>query len=389
DALGRWFDRRFNWETPVGIAERRIDGGLLVQTPVSSFGVSGGVDRCFRYLAESLRPIETTPDVRNYRPSGIDEILQRKYADPLDGARMLATLMAAQDMHADIVVYPRDRRRMASDVPVLDGMDGIAVVVSGSDGREIWLDPANFCGPAGWFFHGAGVRGIRFSQGRAVPVELPVPPAGVSVSRRDVRMNVQHDGSAIGELEWSVSGDYAAAVLCENENRSLRERFQAWSRELNRGVFPMTLAENDLSNNDTLHHMTLHFHADWAGLITGDMMVVTVTDIPIESIRRDAPPIPPGRMHSIDLGSPALETLTVEYRFPDEYEILAWPSDQKVVTGDVVCLQRIEKGDHTIRLRRQIRWLTPVVTPKACRSVYDTISHITGESENLILLRKR
>ncbi|HPQ40301.1 MAG TPA: DUF3857 domain-containing protein [bacterium] len=389
DRLGEWFRQRFFRESltaPYPWFHSDPDAAALLSGP--DYRV---VDRCYRYVSDTILWTDVSPEVRGYRPSLVSEILERKYGDALDKARLLAGMLAEAGIASDIVFYPLDGTRGRSNLPSLHGLNGLAVVVSPAAGNEIWLDMSTDSAATGWFFAGERMDGIRFSGSIARAERLPVPPAGVSVSRRDIRMQMSVDGSATGSVTWEGSGVFDGIVrwrMTELQRHDVEHYFR---RRFNGAVFSMIPGVLELPDwYDYSRDLEFHieFESDEAGQICSDMMVLICPDIPVPECRRVIPVLSAERRNPVVMGPPALEIQEVTIQLPAGYTAVYCPVDAHVAGEGFSVIQRITESPDTLTLRRQFRWTVSEFQPEQYLQLLRAYTRFTGETENVILLRK-
>lgn len=389
DALGEWFRKQFYWEDTSDHRDWMQwlpDAGAMM-----SGSHTASVDACYRFVTDTIQWQDISPEVRSYRPSALADVLQRRYGDAVDKARLMTALLAGMNLPAAVVFYPLEGTRGHGDLPSLHGLSGVAVMIPRQDGGNTWLDMSTGDAPTGWFFSGDAVDGIRFQGTEAGPVALPVPLPGQSYSRRDIRFTVTGEGAATGTLIWQGTGAFESRIRHRMQDMQTYEARRYLRKHLDGAVFPMVpdrVQMPDWYDYASPPRLEIDFSSQWAGQPCSNMIILQVPDIPFRDCRRYMPMLETERQHPVVTAPPELETLTVTIVLPPGYETVYYPGNARISGNGFGISQRVIVSRDTIMLRRQFRWTSSEFLPEHYAAAIRAYTRFTGESENVILLRK-
>ncbi|MBN1879033.1 DUF3857 domain-containing protein [bacterium] len=388
--LGQWFHKVFYTETcgDPSVAESEWGKTLaeLGQNPPDIM-----LERCFRLVLDHIKTIDLPAGVRGYQPSSPASVLSRGYGDALDKARLLNALLSASGIESDIVFLPESRDRRPGNFSSLDGLDSIAVIASLSDASEKWLNPVDRNARVGWVYRGEGIQGIRFHGGTAESIDIPVPSAYESVSRRRICLRVHRDGTADGDMIWQGSGWFEHRLRRSFRDVSPGLQHIRIERDFGDSVIPLLLNKLDMpdwSMFGGIPEMRLEFSSPYAGLKTGEMMVIPMPDLPLQLIRQQFPLSEPGRQQKVELGAPGVETVRIEVFLPNGYKLVYHPESGFVENDRLKITQSVDVHESKVVLIRCYRWKGSLLQPSQFEAVTADYNSYSQPSQNMLIVKK-
>ncbi len=257
------------------------------------------------------------------------EVLERRYGDCKDKALLLAALLRAAGVPAQLALLDAGfGPDVDPDVPGLGGFDHAIVYVPGP--RPLWIDATDRFSALGELpLADQGRLALVAARGTTALVQIPRAPASANLSREDRTISVAEDGkvrvvelSALtGSAGRSMRSDYARA-----ERKEIEERLAGYVRSTYKAK---TLARWQTSDfYDVARPLRIELETADAGIGTVTDDTVTVT-LPLSELFERLPDFlrdPDGAAHKRAAASVAR---TVDYVYDDphahelRYKILA------------------------------------------------------------------
>ena len=144
DDVARWYE---------GLERdrRAVTPGIRAQADEIVKGQSSDLEKAealYRWVSANIRYVSLSFGVGRYQPHAAADILANRYGDCKDKATLLASLMAAEGLHADTVLI-NSKNDIDPDVPSPLQFDH-AITFLALDGKDDWLDSTIGVGPFGY-----------------------------------------------------------------------------------------------------------------------------------------------------------------------------------------------------------------------------------------------
>ncbi|MBN1772068.1 MAG: DUF3857 domain-containing protein [Deltaproteobacteria bacterium] len=297
------------------------------------------------FVAEAVATIEPPVGLPLLVPGGAADVLRRSHGTPLEKAGLLAALLAAVGLEAEVVLAA-PRESVAREVPDVAQLLQAWVVVAG-DGAERWLRVDEVAAPAaGGPPEALDVLRLAAPTGVTSSAE---PTAEDHLADASVRLRVSADGTATGTVSLTLAGLHdpyaglhadgddpqealgdAAAALVGGEATATRLTALSPERAAAEVEVEVELAEEARDTRTLL--------LGWPG-----------EDPLPASLYRET------RATDLELGAPFRRSVRCELRLPAGWEAAIVPRNVRVVTEAGTFVQESVVGGGKLRLTRTLK----------------------------------
>ena len=278
------------------------------------------LDLLYDYVALKFRSVSLALGATRYEPHPLAAILKNGYADSMDKHALLASLAAAEGMHADAVLVSA-QRKLDPELPSPAAFDHVITRFTPADG-PIWLDASTEVAPFGLI-----ISALRHKQALDIPFEGPAAfvetPADAPFPVHQVwrlEGTVTELGKLDAQVHYTLRGDNELLMRL-----AFRRTPQAKWNELGQAIAAADGLRGEIDGvkpsdpGDTHHPFTLDYHVAVPGFLDWTSRRAQL-----------APPIPPLALpeanrtsSAIVLGSPAEVTMEMKLAVPARYTIRA------------------------------------------------------------------
>jgi len=271
----------------------------------------------YNYVSKSIRYVDLPFGAAGYRPHTAAEILANQYGDSLDKHTLLAAMLRAVGIPAEIALIP-SVGRLDTTLPSPAQFDRVIAVVP-IGGERIWmnanLDIVPFRLLAIQLRNKPALVISRDGFGRIV--ETAADPPFLSTQHVDIEGEVSELGKLTATAHYAVRGD-TELVLRAAFHRAAKAQW----KEIGQTILTLdgirgdvlSAQPNDPTETDTPFELEINFtevsFIDWSSQRTR-------TTLPLLAI--GVPDPPSDKSKPIELGSPLLVTVELKLHFPASF----------------------------------------------------------------------
>jgi cellulose synthase operon protein C len=282
------------------------------------------------FVIKATRYVGLEFGIHGYKPYRVSQILARRFGDCKDKASLIVAMLGELGIDAELVLL-RTRRggRIETEPASLAIFDhAIAYVPS----LDLYLDgTAEFSGTAELPYQDQGVTALHVNARGARLVQTPVLPAANNRVARRWIATLDSQGGAKVEEEVRLAGQSAPEWRkhYQTEGEQLEKFQKAW-RERNPGATVQSLAMAGTSDPNAEVKTISTVEVPSLAVLRNDSLEVPVVARDAHYLRSYARSA--ARDHELVLAYPWQHDETLEYHFPDGWEISRLPLPRAVKT---------------------------------------------------------
>jgi len=227
--LGSWLERQFRDKLqpsePIAAKAAELTKGLSREEE--------RVRAIYLWLVSKVRNVHLPLGVTGYAPHPAAQVLENRYGDWRDKAALLASLLRAVGVRAEVALVKRNGAPLLEELPTPKQFDAIYVRVRLGSGQVLWLDPfADDC-RYGYFPGGDGTHALVVTEEGGELVA--VPPFSAQVNRCSLRgdYTFANDGTLTGDERFSADGDFDRRLRARLKDLTPKELTQFFDQVAN------------------------------------------------------------------------------------------------------------------------------------------------------------
>ncbi|HEV2619471.1 MAG TPA: DUF3857 and transglutaminase domain-containing protein, partial [Acidobacteriaceae bacterium] len=382
DAVGAWY---------ASLAADRTAPDDAIKSKVADLtaGKSTDLDKAqaiYNFVANHIRYIGVDLGIGRYQPHLASEVFANQFGDCKDKHTLLASMLSVAGIHADPVLIGAGVR-FNSAVPSPASFNHVITRAS-IGGKEVWLDSTAETGV--W---GALMKPIRDRDA------LVVPSSGAAViahTPADLPFAQYSLSAVVGSLDTSLTSEstitftfhsddelYLRAALRSVSPADYGELIQRMMAGMGYGGTTSDPEIRYLDDPSRPLQLSLHYHRvpekDWGK----NRITAIFQPIVLPYFTADEPP-----NSTIQLGSPRVETSTVEMQLPDGWSAKL-PDAVHVHAPFATLDMTYSLNDHKLLAERSLAVLLPTVNLKDAKKYQDWYDEASPGSYPYILLLPR
>ncbi len=386
EAVGRWLGGKF-------FPGVETAGGVQVKAAELCRGLSLEEERIkeiFLWVATQVRNIPLRLGDGGYTPHSASLVLHNRYGDPRDKGILLISLLKAEGIEALPVLVNNSNEKLVEEIPSPGQFDGLLVMVP-RPGRAIWLDPFAQNSPYGYLPFGNGQRCLLVSRKGGRLTQTWASSAAENQATRRLKITLEGDGSASGELRFLPSGyfDLRTREKLKDLTPQLRKMlFEEAANRLAEGTelkgYKLSKLQ-DLTWGDTLQFI---FRTPQYGIKEGDLMLVKVPPNPFPFA--DIPVSPKLSQRRYPLLSPQPLTLVVEgsITIPPGYKVDYLPPEREEVNGVGYFSQSFQQEGQRVTFHAKFTLEKREVSPEEYPQFKGLYEEFTHPQNSLLILER-
>lgn len=390
-ALGSWLQQQFREKlepsAPIAAKAGELTRGLSVEHE--------RVRAIYLWVATKVRNVNLPLGVTGYAPHPAAQVLENSYADWRDKATLLASLLRAAGVHAEVGLIKRNGAPLLEDLPSPQQFDAIYVRVRLRSGQVLWLDPfADDC-RYGYFPGGDGAKALVVTEDGGELVVVPPFTAQTNWCslRGDYAFAV--DGTLTGDERFSADGAFdrrLRARLKDLTPKELAQFFDQAANELGEGTLLTSRTLSNLKDLTAGGELSWAFRAPDYAIAEGDMVICHLP--PMAFNFWDATPYRPTlaeRKYPFYIAVDCMFDCERRFRLPTGFRVAYLPSAVAVDNefGSWLMDYRLDpKNPSVVVEKRKVtlgRQTIPTEKYGAYKVVYDDFVH---RRNTIILLEK-
>ena len=353
------------------------------------------IQAIFFWLVTKVRNVYLPLGITGYEPHPAATVLENMYGDWRDKATLLASLLKAAGIEANVALVKRHGSPVVLDMPTPKQFNAIYVYVNLTNGTILWLDPfAEDC-RYGYLDAGDGNRALVVKETTGVLTEIPHFSAEVNRTIGEGSFTLAADGSVTASESFRTDGIFdfqMRRALKDKTPLELNQFFDQTATTVGEGTQVKERELSDLEALTTTGEISWSYNSPDHGITEGDMMIFHLPRL-VFNFTQGAPYLPSlkERKYPFYIGRNC--SYTSEYRFtlPKGYKIAYLPEKMTVENQFGKWLQEFQPDPNdplsfikkkSISLNTQT---IPVEKYREYKEVYDEFVH---RRNTIILLEK-
>ena len=325
------------------------------------------VDAIASFLQTDIRYVAIEIGIGGFQPHAASDIFRNRYGDCKDKATLMSTMLheVGIDSHYLVVNTNRgevgpgtpsmmfDHMILAINVPKSNPAESLPTVVDTKSGKYLIFDPTDEYTPVGRLHDWVqGSYALLVGESGGELIQLPVLPPDDNQIRRVAHLKLQPDGSLLGEVEETRSGEHAWLSRYELMHAEGNNRDKALERFLGASLTGFSLEKSEAENLDHNEQdliLKYKFSAPSYARSTGPLLLVRPRVLGVKEFRweTDKP-----RKFPIEFSSASHETDVFEIELPAGFTVDEIPDPVKVDVGFAEYQSKTEVQGQMLRYTR-------------------------------------
>jgi len=282
--LSKWFAGKFypHVKTDGVIAAKATEltkGATGVDDKIRSISLS--VIKDIRGVGRSSLPL----GLAGYEPHDADVVLANRYGDWRDKAVLLVSLLQAVGIECYPQLVHLDAPPLAQEYPSLKQFNALFVYVPSYQGKPLWIDA--FADDAFFGYNPLGQGGtglmVKPDGWELLPITETSPEANTSATRFELQ--VKPNGDVNGKINCMLSGSFDVRARMELKDATPKEAeqyFQQSANTIGEGGKSVSYEKSNLADLSLPATVTQTFTTPEVGVVQGDMMILTIPQVPFD-----------------------------------------------------------------------------------------------------------
>ena len=331
----------------------------------------------YDFVAKQIRLVRIPPEQTNFQIHDAAKILSAGYGDDFDKCALLAAMLRAAGITADIALVPAEEKFNA-DFP-WPGAIGGAVVVATTGKETLWMDPAPDTLPFRLLL--PNMRGKEALVASSVPAahfaKTPLDPPFESTQNVTITARVNSLGKMTARVRYALRGDNEFALRTAFESTP-KENWKGLAQTMATldGLHGTVTKAQPSDPTATSEPFRLDFTLVTPGFLDWSQKRLLV---PIPLPNFGLPNAPASATEPVKLGSPLDVTATLSLQLPVNDAIHA-PAGAGATRDYAVYRSEYNAQEHTVTAKRTLRFLAREL-PAAKRDDYQAFSNTVEKDQ--------
>jgi hypothetical protein len=320
------------------------------------------------FIQSEVRYVEISIGIGGFQPHPATDVFRYRYGDCKDKATLLSALLQSAGISSDYVLVDTERGVTKADVPSTWFNHAIlaivlpndvspaaynSVVTTKSGARYLIFDPTDEYTPVGRIRSALqGSYALLVTKNGGELVQLPVLQPDTNRYDRDGKFVLTADGSLIGTVTETFTGDHANRQrrLFAHSNESEREKeFDLYLNASLKNVVVQQMKVENLAARDKEIMREYKFSTKSYAQHTGALMLVRVRILGEKGFRVDWSK----RKYPVELHGTTAEKDSYEIEVPGGYVIDDLPEAQQIDVGFASYKSKVETDGSKIHYSRE------------------------------------
>jgi hypothetical protein len=217
------------------------------------------------FLQTDIRYVAIEIGIGGFQPHRASDVFRHRYGDCKDKATLMSTLLHEVDIESHYLVVNTNRGEVAPEVPSMhfdhvilaitvpkgDPAEKLPAVVDTKSGKYLIFDPTDQYTPLGEIHYDLqGGYGLLVTDDGGDLIQIPVLPPADNQIKRVAHLKLQPDGSLLGEVQETRTGEHAWVSRAQLLNAHGSERDKALERFLGGFLTGFSLEKSEAENLD-------------------------------------------------------------------------------------------------------------------------------------------
>jgi hypothetical protein len=257
-----------NWYSDLAAGRRQATPEIherAIQLTAGKSTFAGKVSAIASFLQTDIRYVAIEIGIGGYQPHPASDVFRNRYGDCKDKATLMSSMLheAGIESHYLAVNTSRgevgpgtpsmyfDHMILAIAVPKGDSSENLATVVNTKSGKYLIFDPTDQYTPVGQIHYDLqGSYALLVTDGGGELILIPVLPPIDNQIKRVAHLKLQPDGSLLGEVQETRTGEHAWVSRAQLLNTHGNEREKALERFLGGFLTGFSLEKSEAENLD-------------------------------------------------------------------------------------------------------------------------------------------
>ena len=365
---------------------------------------SGKVNAIASFMQSDIRYVAIEIGIGGFQPHAAGDVFRNRYGDCKDKATLMSTMLHEVGIDADYVLVNTDRGAVAPDVPTRyfdhvilairvpkgDLAESMATVVDTKSGKYLIFDPTDHLTPVGRLYSWVqGSYGLLVTDNGGEAIRLPVLPPDDNEIKRVAHLKLQPDGSLVGDVLETRTGDMARDSRSQLLRAGANEREKVLERFLSGSLTGFSLEKSEsenLDHNDQDLVLKYRFSAPSYAKTAGPLLLVRPRVLGAKELRWETNK---PRKFPIEFSLESHQTDIFEIEMPPGFTVDELPDPVKIDVGFAAYESKTEVQGQILRYTRDytVRKLEVPLTQEAeLRRLFSTIY---SDERNSAVLKKQ
>jgi hypothetical protein len=255
-----------SWYSDLSAGRRQASPEIHDRTLQLAAGKSTFIDKVSAvgsFLQTDIRYVAIEIGIGGFQPHPASDIFRNRYGDCKDKATLMSSMLheVGVDSHYLIVNTSRgevgpntptmyfDHMILAITVPKGDPAEKLPTVVDTTSGKYLIFDPTDQYTPVGQIHYDLqGSYGLLVTDGGGELIQIPVLPPADNQIKRVAHLKLQPDGSLLGEVQETRTGEHAWVSRAQLLNAHGSDRDKALERFLGGFLTGFSLEKSEAEN---------------------------------------------------------------------------------------------------------------------------------------------
>ena len=404
---GRSWQQIGSWYSDLAAGRREAspeihEKALQLTTGKATF--AGKVEAVASFLQTDIRYVAIEIGIGGFQPHAASDVFRHRYGDCKDKATLMSSMLHEVGIESHYLIVNTNRGEVGPGTPTMffdhmilaiavpkgDPAESLATVVDTKSGKYLIFDPTDQYTPVGQLHYWVqGSYALLVTDKGGELIQLPVLSPEQNQIKRVAHLKLQPDGSLLGEVEETRTGEHAWASREELLHPVGGDRDHALERFLGTFLTGFSLEKSEAENlNQNEQNLILkyRFSARSYARSAGPLLLVRPRVLGAKDFRweTDKP-----RKFPIEFTAASHETDVFEIELPPGFSVDEIPDPVKVDVGFAEYESKTEVQGQILRYTRDypLRKLqVPTTQETELKRLYSTIY---SDERNSAVLKKQ
>jgi hypothetical protein len=365
---------------------------------------TGKVEAIASFLQTDIRYVAIEIGIGGFQPHAASDIFRNRYGDCKDKATLMSSMLHEVGIDSHYLVVNTNRGAVAPSAPSMyfdhvilaisvpkgDPAESLATIVDTKAGKYLIFDPTDQYTPVGQLHYWVqGSYGLLVNDGGGELIQLPLLAPESNQIKRVAHLKLQPDGSLLGEVQETRSGEHAWTSRAEllhaqgNDPNKALERFLAGSLT----GFSLEKSESEnLDHNEKDLILKYKFNARSYAKSAGPLLLVRPRVLGAMEMNweTDKP-----RKFPIEFRAASHETDVFEIELPEGFSVDELPDPVKIDVGFAEYESKTEVQGQVLRYTRNYTLRQLQVSTAQEAQLKRLFSTIYSDERNSAVLKKQ